>query len=534
MPNSRSSKWLYWLLCECFDRQRSTREPPFFFREVRIGMLVVSMLFNLGRLIYEATVKDVSVVLVAARLCLTIVQLVDHWWFCKNWESFFIEKKMRAYIWFRLFFTAFLFSMIYCVQKLFPPYTNIPRLVTVAFQWTAGLQVMIWYLWGRQWSFNWGDMSDERRIPAIVGAMFTTSLLYFIDCIYLKFTSTPSPQTAMTTSITATISYFLLGFAFRYLNIVTNRSSQACRKILDESMVASATDGHSHGSLPVAERENSDGILQPSLFPSLPPSRRNSILMTNIRQTLDSRKQSVIGRMESSSRRESSITADVADRIFGNNVDMIAEENRIENVDENDEENGNMDRQSIREYAHPTCSPDGSLSHIIGSKESIILNRHNDNGDDSGNAPASSDTEEKGNDINKVRFKPIVSSSLSRNGSSSHIDVSNTSITWNRPQGIGGGNIENASARSNVGGGGVDSEPVRFKPNNSHTNSHTNSIVIESSGPPLCDITDHLMIDDVNIPLTRQNSLEKNLANYETAHLLSDKIVVVFVQVKVT
>ena len=531
MPNSRSVNWI---LSNCFDRQRSTREPPFFFREVRIGMLVVSMLFNLGRLIYEATVKDVSVVLVAARLCLTIVQLVDHWWFCKNWESFFIEKKMRAYIWFRLFFTAFLIAMLYCVQKTFPPYTNYSRLMIVAFQWTTGVQVMIWYLWGRRWNFKWGDMSDERRIPAIVGAMFTTSLLYFIDCIYLKFTSTPSPQTAMTTSITATISYFLLGLALRYLNIVTNRSSQACRKILDESMVASATDGHSHGFFPFAEKQNSAGVQQPSVLTSFPSTRRNSNLMMNLRQSLDSRIQSVVSQMEPSSRRESSITADVADRIFGNNVDMIAEENRIEN-DVGDEEKGNIDRQPIREYVHPTCSVDGTLSHIISDNNSIALNRLNDrDGDNMGSASISSNMEEKGNDINRVRFKPVVSPSISRNNSSSHIDGSNNSITLNRPQVNGCDNIGSVSASSNVGGGGVDSDRVRVKPNSPHANSKSNSIVIESSGPPLCDITDHLMIDHVNIPLplTRQNSLETNLATYETAHLLSDKIVVVFVQVK--
>ena len=525
MPNSGSSNWL---LCACFDRPRSAREPPFFFQEVRIGMLVVSILFNFGRLIYEATAQDISVVLVASRLCLTILQLADHWWFCKNWESFFIEKKMRAYIWFRLFVAVCMFSMIYCVQKTFPPYTNSSRLKIDAFQWAAGLQVIVWYLWGKRWDFNWGDMSDERRIPAYVGTMFTSSLIYGLSCVYLLFTTVVSFQAAMTAGITATIAYFLMGLAFRYLNIVTIRSSQACRRILNESMVASATDGHSHGSLPLAERENSDGIQQPSLLPSLPPSRRHSILMTNLRQSLDSRKQSVVGRMESSSRRESSTTADVADRIFGNNVDMIAEENRIENVDDEDEEKGNIDRQSIREFMHPSFSLDDSLSRIISSNKSITSNRHNDGGDNIGRTSIGSDAEEKGDEINRVRFKPMVPSNISLNDSLSRIAVSNNSITSNRHN-ENGDSTGSAVASSNICGDGVDIEPVRVKPSNSHRNS--NSIVIESSGPPLCDITDHLMIDHVNIPLTRQNSLETNLATYETAHLLIDKIAVVFVQV---
>ena len=476
MPNSRSMNWI---LSKCFDRPRSASDPPFFFREVRIGMLVVSMLFNLGRLIYEATVKDISVILVTARLCFTMLQLVDHWWFCKNWESFFIEKKMRAYIWFRLFVAVCMLSMTYCVLRTFPPYTNDSRLKQLkidAFQWAAGLQVFVWYLWGKRWDFNWGDMSDERRVPAYVGALLTSSLIYALMCIYLKFTTVVSFQAAMTAGITGTIAYFLLAIALRYLNIVTIRSSQACRRILDESIVASAADGRSHGTLPLAERENSDVIQQPSLLPSLPPIRRNSNLMNNLRQSLDSR-------VEPSSQPESSTAADIIDRIFGKNVEMIAEENRIENVDEHDEEKGNMD--------------------------------------------------EKGNDINRVRFKPVVSPSLSRNDSLSHIDGSNNSIALNIPH-DSGDNIGNASVFSNVGGVGVDAESVRVKPNNSHTHSTTNSIVIESSGPPLCDITDHLVIDRVNIPLIRRYSLEANLATYETAHLLIDKVAVVFVQVKLT
>ena len=396
MPNSGSSNWI---LSKWFVRQRSARDPPFFFREVRIGMLVVSMLFNLGRLMYEAIVKDVSVILVAARLCLTAVQLVDHWWFCKNWESFFIEKKMRAYIWFRLFVAVCMLSMTYCVLRTFPPYTNDSRLKQLkidAFQWAAGLQVFVWYLWGKRWDFNWGDMSDERRIPAIVGSMFTSSLIYGMSCVYNLFAMV---LFGMTPGITATVAYFLTGLAFRYLNIVTNRSSEACRKILDESQVAPATDAHNPGSPPLVVKQNSDGIPQPSLLPS-----------------------------------------------------------------------------------HP-IPLDGTVYHVDnsgrGSNKSIALNSLNDRDGD---------------------------------------------------------NMGSVSASSNVGGDSADSDSVRVKPNNSHTNSNSNpnSIVIESSGPPLCDITDHLMIDHVNIPLplTRQNSLETNLATYETAHLLSDKIVVVFVQVK--
>ena len=127
---------------------------------------------------------------------------------------------------------------------------------------------------------------------------------------------------------------------------------------------------------------------------------------------------------------------------------------------------------------------------------------------------------------------PIVSPTISRSGSVSHADNStsgcNTSIASNRPHDSGGANIGSASARSNVGGGGVDSDRVRVKPNNSHKNSNSNVIV--PLAPPLGDIiNDHLVID--HLPLARQNSLEANFTTYETAHLLCDKVVVVFVQV---
>ena len=381
MPNSSLSKWIF---CTCFDRPRAATEPPFFFQEVRLGMLMVSILFNLGRLIYEATAKDISVILIAARLCLTTLQLVDQWWFCKNWEFFFVQKKMRAYIWFRLFVVVCMFSMLYCLLETFPPYTNDSRLVRLeidAFQWAAGLQVILWYLWGKRWSFKWGDMNDERRIPAIVGAMFTSSLIYGLGVVYLlintKLSNTQFGLTsAITAAITATVAYFLGGVAFRYLDIVTNRSTQARTRILNELIDASATDGHSHGSLPLAERRRDDD----------------------------------------------------ADPMSGENVE---ENHRIENINE-DEENGHLD-----------------ISHIISSNKSIASNTIHD-----------------------------------------------------------------------VCGGGIDVDRVRVKPNNLHTSSKSN--VLESS---------ELVIDHVNIPLTIQNSLEINVVTYETAHLLSDKIVVVFVQV---
>ena len=281
-----------WTLSKCLKRPREAHEPPFFFREVRIGMLMLSILFNLSRLIYEATLHDISSILVASRLILTTLQLVDHCWFCKNWEAFFIEKKMRAYMWFRFFLTVLMYSMLYCVQTTFPSSQEVVYIAD-AFQWAAGLQVMLWYYWGKHWKFAWGDMNDDRRIRAIVGTMFTTALIYAILSIYLLLTSKLPLQSAVpVSSVTATLAYILMGFAFRYLDIVTNRSSQACLKILEESKVdVSRADSHHHRSI----LGNPDGLVHqsssstalstlPVLHSTPTPSRRSSNLMNNIRQ----------------------------------------------------------------------------------------------------------------------------------------------------------------------------------------------------------------------------------------------------------
>jgi hypothetical protein len=62
------------------------------------------------------------------------------------------------------------------------------------------------------------------------------------------------------------------------------------------------------------------------------------------------------------------------------------------------------------------------------------------------------------------------------------------------------------------------------------SNDCANLHSIGSHVPPLNDNnTDHTMIDHAS--LARNDLLATNLATYDTAHLLSDKIVVVFVQV---
>ena len=261
-----------------------------------------------------------------------------------------------------------------------------------------------------------------------------------------------------------------------------------------------------------------------------------------------------------------------ATRMFANNIVMIAEENRVECFDDQEENEYVGSRQSIREYvppASPLMSPNvsrqGSLSVIDDNNKSMTLNRPND-GNDIENASVNST-----NRVGRIWIKPthfvspFISPLASRNNSlKSRVEICNNGSGSNKSH--VSGDIESALARTNIGGGGIDMDNnMRIKPNNSMTNpsSRSNSIVpldpplsnnnneisnamgslgpplsndcanlnsIDSLGPPLNDNNiDHSMID--HVPLARHNSLQMNLANYETAHLLSDKIVVVFVQV---
>ena len=415
-PNCCKS-WNSMLLFKCIDRPRTANEPPFFFQEVRLGMLMLSILYNIARLVYELTVMDISVLLVAARLLLTSLQLLDQWWFCKNWASFFLEKQMRAYIWFRLFIAVSMWSILFTVQTTFSPsYTN---LTNDAFLWTSGIQAMIWYFWGKRWNFRWGDMCDERRIPAFVGTLMTTSLLFAGLCVYIR----QSQLSSIITALTATIAYFLFGLAFRYLNKVT--------------------------------------VVQP---PSLPTPVQMS----------------------------------------GNKVDMIAKENHhIETVGDSKGNNDDTGRPSVSmdEHTHPTPDPDGSSStdNLLSLLES---------GSDINSIDA---------DGGRVRVKPtispIISPSISRNDIFSQPDDN------------------------------IKVDHVRIKPHNSLSHSQSTGTIATSLrdassnndhsviGPILTDSNnDHVTV--THIPLmVRQNTFAMNLSSYETSHLLSDKIVVVFVQV---
>ena len=518
-------------LSKFFERKRTNREPPFFFQEVRFATLFASLIFNFARLIFEAIASDVSVILVAARLLFTTLQLFDHWYMCKNWVSFFVDKKIRAYIWFRLFAVMSLYSILYSQQTTFPPYSNTIFIID-GFQWIIGIQGMIWYLWGRKWRCKWGDMSDKKRIPAFVNSMFTGSLLYAILTIYLYVaTHTVSRQT----TLIASIAYFLVGLIFRYLIVVTNRSTKAITGILDEAISSSI---HHHPNLASggggAEGLNSSQHSHGNHTPKSSHVRRNSKLMISVRQSLNSH-------MEISSQQESTIVLpystkerNKSDVVRSEVIHEADEEDRgiMKEFDENEVYGDNSDQLIQPSSSLTSTSPYTSLHGNLSTLSHIDIfstgsnNHHSSHGNSSLNR------------IHEINTGEITGSG--GNGSTNSNNGKDKDLDKDKED-----KVEN------------DIDKVRVKPTNTTTNSNGNGS--PTGGTILCESTHNqlllpipgpiggsnsllpplslpsrqnsfdMMID--HIPLERQHSLERNLAEYETAHFLSDKVVVVFVQV---
>ena len=127
-----------------------------------------------------------------------------------------------------------MWSLLFCLQTTFN--TSHAMIGNDVFMWTSGSQAMIWYYWGKHWKFQWGDMSDERRIPALVGTLITTSFLYAGLAVFIR--ESDEQQSAITTAITATMAYFLMGLSFQYLHMVTNHN---LHEEIDDNMPLSSS-----------------------------------------------------------------------------------------------------------------------------------------------------------------------------------------------------------------------------------------------------------------------------------------------------
>ena len=162
------------------------KKAPFFFKEVRLGQLVFAGLYNLGRFIYKATLLDPSseitstMIVIAVRICVTVVVFMEHRWLCRNWEEFYVQRGKKAYLWFRFFLVACLIHIATGLRQMSVTDDG----VEMMFSFVSGLNMLYWYFWGMKFQWREGDMTDTRRLIAARNAMSSVTVIYLIYSVY--------------------------------------------------------------------------------------------------------------------------------------------------------------------------------------------------------------------------------------------------------------------------------------------------------------------------------------------------------------
>ena len=90
----------------------------FWFGNGRLGVLTVSLLYNVGRLIYVCLAQDVVALLIAARVLGYIVQLYDHYWMQHYWLLWFVQAQKRTELWLRFYLTIIAFLSYALVDQI--------------------------------------------------------------------------------------------------------------------------------------------------------------------------------------------------------------------------------------------------------------------------------------------------------------------------------------------------------------------------------------------------------------------------------
>jgi hypothetical protein len=194
-------------------------QPPFFFKEVRLTILGTSLLYCVGRLIYEAVRGDVFVVLVAVRLCATAYQLLDQWWLCTNWKPFFVEHKLRALLWVRIFaaFAVNRFVYLLVVMNGFRWPSYVPEML-------SGVATFLCFMWGKHWDWRRDDMDDDRRLlsPSVNG--FVGAVIFLPLVVYDWVVS----DAYFVVDLMTMITYFAVGLG---MYIIDRRRRQSVTTI---------------------------------------------------------------------------------------------------------------------------------------------------------------------------------------------------------------------------------------------------------------------------------------------------------------
>lgn len=151
-----------WITAKANDNEDDLA-PTFMFGTYRLCIIVLGILWNLGRLIYECLRENVFAVLVAARLLCGIVQFIDHASILRNWVPVMTspEKRQRRYLWLRLFLGFIAMLSVGFVQMTIHDYTVYmdityqPDMYTILFVEVLGgnligaLSMAFWVFWFR-------------------------------------------------------------------------------------------------------------------------------------------------------------------------------------------------------------------------------------------------------------------------------------------------------------------------------------------------------------------------------------------------
>jgi len=125
----------------------------FWFGNGRLGVLTVSLLYNVGRLIYVCLAQEVIAFLVAARVLGYIVQLYDHYWMQRYWLSWFVQAQKRTELWLRFYLTIIAFLAYAVVDQIqvgivgnYQIYFH-QYVLTTMFYTSMLFCLVIWFMW---------------------------------------------------------------------------------------------------------------------------------------------------------------------------------------------------------------------------------------------------------------------------------------------------------------------------------------------------------------------------------------------------
>ena len=123
---------------------------PFVYKYFRIVMLTGSILFNVGRFIYECVHGDVMLISVFFRCFGSIIQLLEHLYLCQHYIFYFTKLEGESFFW-----TRGLFSLgAFCGLGIFSGLEGVngyDKAQDEQIYWSLVLCLLMWggLIWGR-------------------------------------------------------------------------------------------------------------------------------------------------------------------------------------------------------------------------------------------------------------------------------------------------------------------------------------------------------------------------------------------------